>query len=95
MTEKTINEIEEVWKTITGYPNYEVSNLGRIRHVKTGLILKPCSDTGGYLRINLCEKNIMKTIRVHRLVAQELIGKTDNKTDVDHVDRNLQKQVHK
>ena len=88
MTEETINDIEEEWRSIRGFPNSEISSIGRIRNVKTGLILKPRSDTGCYLRINLCEKNIKKKLCVHRLVAQELIDNPDNKQEVDHIDHN-------
>ena len=28
----------EIWKTIEEYPNYEVSNMGKIRNKKTGRI---------------------------------------------------------
>ena len=38
MSEITINE---EWRSIDGYLNYQVSNLGRVRNSKTGRILKP------------------------------------------------------
>lgn len=39
--------MEEIWKTIEIAPNYEVSNLGRVRNRK-GLILKPSTSHGYY-----------------------------------------------
>ena len=40
----------EIWKEITGFENYMVSNLGRVYSKKSGLILKPGMDKKGYLR---------------------------------------------
>ena len=38
-----IQEINnECWRTISGYLKYQVSNVGRVRHAKTGRILKQC-----------------------------------------------------
>lgn len=33
--------MEEIWKPIKDYPLYEISNLGQVKNVKTGKILKP------------------------------------------------------
>jgi len=82
--------INEEWKPISGYPNYEVSNLGNVRNVSTSRILKPGQNTFGYLHVVLCANNIRKTFRVHRLVATEFIDNPDNKTEVDHMDHNKQ-----
>ena len=81
MTEETSNGIEEEWKLITAYPNYELSNLGRIRNIKYGRILKPISYQNGYLVIWLSngQWQIRKQYPVHRLVAQACIGKPENK----------------
>lgn len=32
--------MEEIWKSIEGYENYNVSNLGNIINITTGKILK-------------------------------------------------------
>lgn len=31
----------ENWKTIKEFPDYEVSDFGNVRNIKTGIILKP------------------------------------------------------
>ena len=82
--------INEEWRSISGFINYQISNIGRIRNVRTGRILKPRQDKDGYLLIDLCENNIRKTSKVHRLVAAELIDNPDNKSYIDHVDHNKQ-----
>ncbi len=76
----------EVWKTIEGFPNYEVSNRGRIRNKRTGLILTQIPDKDGYLRIHLGNDRTVK--RVHRLVASAFISNPFNKPHVNHIDGN-------
>lgn len=36
--EDKVNHPEEIWKTIDEFPNYEVSNIARVRNKITGLI---------------------------------------------------------
>lgn len=74
----------ENWKTVEGYENYQVSNLGNIRNVKTGTNKKPSPCTNGYMKIVLYKKNQPKTIYVHRLVATHFIENTYNKDIVNH-----------
>ena len=38
-------KMEEEWRLIEGFPNYEVSSLGRVRNRTTGQVLKPAIRT--------------------------------------------------
>ena len=79
--------MKEVWKDIEGYEGlYQVSNLGRVKRVKTDRILKGCKDKGGYLVIGLYKNNVMSTKTIHRLVAQAFIPNPENKPEVNHID---------
>ena len=85
----------EIWKNITRYPEYQVSNLGNIRskdsvdvknRVRKGVILKPQQDKFGYIRYRISVKNTKYTIRCHRIVAEEFIENPQNKEQVNHKD---------
>ena len=74
----------EYWNDIEGYPNYAVSNLGRVRSKKTGKLLKSY-QTKGYLRVSLYNDAGRKCKLVHRLVAEAFIPNPQNKSDVNHI----------
>ena len=76
----------EEWRNIRGYLTYQVSNVGRVRNVKSGRILKTTISCCGYAHLNLCLNGTLKNYNVHRLVAQEFIPNPNNKTTVDHID---------
>lgn len=79
--------IEEIWKSIEGYPKYEVSNLGNVRSTKNNKerFLKPQKDKDGYLIVCLYKNNIRKCCKIHRLVGQAFIPNPDNKPEIDHI----------
>lgn len=79
---KAIEMQEENWKCIIEYPNYEVSNLGRVKSIKTGRILSQ-RISNGYFRINLYN-GYYRTYSVHRLMLIAFIGKQQDKPIVNH-----------
>lgn len=79
--------MEEIWKTIENYENYEVSSLGNIRNIVTNKMLKP-SNKSGYYHVSLTNKLSKKTFKVHRLVALTFFQNPENKSDVNHKDKN-------
>ena len=87
MSETVINE---VWRSISGYVEYQVSNIGRVRNASTGKILK-CRYRGkkkNYLAVALYKDGKQTNYSVHRLVANEFIPNPENKEQVDHIDGN-------
>lgn len=76
--------MEEIWKTIEIAPNYEVSNLGRVRNRK-GLILKP-STSHGYYHVILMNNKKRISRNVHRLVAEAFIPNPNNYLCINHKD---------
>lgn len=82
----------EVWKEIKEYPNYQVSNLGRIKSTtsKVPIIRKIELNRGGYQHVKLRKNNQNKLLRVHRLVAQMFIPNPKHYDCIDHIDEDKQ-----
>lgn len=76
----------EEWKELTHYNNYEVSNLGKVRNKKTKRILKP-GCKGGYHVVGLSHNGKTKTFSVHQLVGLCFIENSENKPQINHIDK--------
>lgn len=75
----------EVFKTVNGIPNLQVSNMGRIRNLRTGNVF--CGRINKKTRyretcVNVNGKN--KWLLVHRLVADAFCEKRPGATEVNH-----------
>ena len=44
--------------------------------------------TGDYYKVTLCKDNKQFTKRIHKLVAHEFVENPENKSNIDHIDRN-------
>lgn len=85
--------IKEIWKPIEGYPDYEVSNLGRIKSLnynRTGKekIMKLQSGKNGYQIIHLCKNGIHYNFKIHRLVALAFLPNPNNLPCINHINEN-------
>ena len=79
--------MKEIWKEILGYEGlYEVSNLGRVRNMRTGRILKPGPDKDGYLLVGLYKSGVRTTNKIHRLVGQAFLPNPQNLPQINHKD---------
>ena len=80
----------EIWVPVNGFPNTEVSNLGRVRSLFRGQcrIRHLIKLETGYHGIGLQNKTIKKKFKVHRLVAEAFIGERPENLDVNHKDGN-------
>lgn len=75
----------ETWKDISGYEGlYQISNVGRVRSLITGKILKELNSTAGYLQVVLYKNRISKRMLIHRLVAESFIHTPEKKRTVNH-----------
>lgn len=79
--------VVETFVKIEGFENYEVSNLGKVRNIKSGRILKP-QLRNGYLRHYLYEDNKPKNLLLHRILATAFIDNPEGKPCVNHIDEN-------
>lgn len=77
----------EIWKEIDD--RYSISNFGRVKsnYRNKDLVLKQ-RVVNGYLKVNLYKDKIMKSVSVHRLVAEAFIPNPDDLPEVNHKDEN-------
>ena len=78
----------EIWKTIAGFNDYQVSNLGRIKSFKKGKekILKTGLNTNKYHWLKLFKKSESKCKLVHSLVAEHFLENKFNLPFINHID---------
>lgn len=84
---------KEVWKIIEKYPNYMISNLGKIKSLnykRTGKeqILKQSINGRGYYYVLISINNKYKNILIHKAVAEAFLENDNNYSDVNHIDGN-------
>ena len=88
----------ETWRPIVGYEDrYEVSNLGRVRHILfvnnkivklQNKILRIAINKRNRAYICLKKDRQRKNKIVHRLVAEAFIPKDEGKNEINHIDGN-------
>lgn len=78
----------EIWKTITDYPNYQVSNYGNVKNIRFNRILKCTITPYGYKVCSLGKNKFYKPYFVHRLVASAFVDNPNNYPCVNHKDEN-------
>ena len=94
--------MQEKWKDVVGFEGYyEVSNYGSIRGVDRVVIRKNgskctingvkitlCVDKKGYHRFRFRKPFDIKTLKIHRVVAQAFLLNYSNELQVNHIDGN-------
>ena len=81
----------EVIKDIKGFEGrYTISNLGIVRSLLTGKVMKPYITKFGYARVNLriAHSRDYKSYLVHRLVASAFLENKNNFKEINHKDCN-------
>jgi hypothetical protein len=85
----------EEWKPIKDFEDrYEISNHGRVRSKKKGLIMRPMNHYKGHLFVHLFKENKKKKMFIHRLVAIHFIVNIYGKEVVNHKDENKKNNHH-
>jgi len=75
----------EIWRDVLEYEGiYQVSSAGRFANCKYERILKPRKHSGGYLNVQLPDKNNkFSNYYMHRLVLESFRGKS--RLEVNHI----------
>jgi hypothetical protein len=85
------------WRACRGYPNYEVSNEGDVRNIRSGLQLKPMMNPrSGYLQVILRnpDKPKRETLKIHRLVAIAFLPNPLDLPAVNHIGADGNKKLN-
>lgn len=87
------NYAGECWQTIPFAPDYQVSSLGRVRRSATEpanrhmRLLKHAVGRGGYPRVALYVRGVVRHITVHQIVCRVFHGdRPRGKDEVGHID---------
>lgn len=77
----------ENWKDIKGYEgHYMVSDLGRIKSLKSKIIMKPEIMKLGYHRVHISKNGQSEKILIHVLVAQAFLNDKPDGMELNHKD---------
>lgn len=92
--------MEEIWKTIKDYPNYEISNYGKLRrnYIKYSHTINYLNENinkKGYLYASMSNNGKTKHILLHRLVGFYFVENIDNKPFINHIDGNKKNNYFK
>jgi hypothetical protein len=79
--------MKEEWKEIQDFPNYMISNIGRVWNKKKQRFMT-IYHRKGYCLVKLSKDNQSKEMKVHRLVAIAFIPNPNNYDCINHKDEN-------
>ena len=94
--------MDEEWKATKEFPDYAVSNYGRIKRITDGKntyigrILKLSANMRGYPIITFRQQNGKhKTVTVHKLVTEVFLGPCPKGYERNHIDGNKKNNYYK
>lgn len=76
------------WSKINGFPNYSVSNTGKVRNDNSGKTKVPVRGTTGYYNVDLYNNGKRSKISIHRIVGETFVDNPNNKPQINHIDGN-------
>lgn len=87
VTTRKVDTPEE-WRPVAGFPDYEVSSLGRVASVKRGerQILRGGKTDTGYRNVLLYRDGVRVGRRIHQLVAHAFLGPRPEGLQIRHLD---------
>jgi hypothetical protein len=77
---------EEEWRAIADFPNYEISNYGRVINSRGNVLAIQFNEYNGYYQVRLWRNNKGYSNTIHRLVANAFLKIIPGSNDVNHLD---------
>jgi len=74
----------EEWRPVKDFPEYQVSNLGRVKKGDYILAQRICNK---HFVVNLCKDGVKTTKKVHRLIGDVFLANPQNKPTIDHINQ--------
>lgn len=62
--------MENYWRALEDFDNYEISKDLQIRNKKTGRVLKPQKLNTGYINYRLCKDGRCKNVTINKLMKK-------------------------
>lgn len=81
--------MREEWAYIDDFPEYMVSNLGRVVNLKFDWMLKPQATDRGYMKVILRKDKKSYQHYVHQLVAAGFLADFRRGIRISHIDKDL------
>lgn len=78
----------EIWLPIKNFPDFKISNWGRLYNKKTNRYLSGRPNTNGYWQVRLRNKDGYKDVLIHRLVGEYFVPNLVMGTQINHKDQN-------
>ncbi len=85
---------EEKWININEFPNYLISNYGRVKNINTNQLKTLRLDKDGYLTVSLWKNNKETNCKVHRLVGIYFLEGYFDEAVINHKDENKQNNYY-
>lgn len=78
----------EIFLTIRDFPDYKISNFGRVFSKKSNTFITGKPNTNGYYQVRLSNNEGYKDVLIHRLVAEYFVPNLVMGTQINHKDQN-------
>lgn len=87
-----MENVNEIWKPIIGFPDYEISSIGNVKSKKNykkkaGDLIQLAVSKKGYHRVSLHSGGKRKALQVHALVLIHFGPPQPEGTTCDHINR--------
>lgn len=80
--------MQEEWKVCVMHENYEVSNMGRLRHTSTKRLVPLYCRATGYVSYTTYRNGRKFSMYIHTAVALTFLGPRPKGYVIDHIDKN-------